>query len=70
MKESEREHQRKARLVALWQLRPNGKRTENDLILFYREMERRFPQLLDRRGGDPYQSLKSDLRRHIEQKKG
>jgi hypothetical protein len=68
MKESEREHQRKARLVALWQLRPSGKRTENDLAIFYRYLEKKFAHLLNRRCGDPYQSLKNELRQHIEQK--
>ena len=68
MKTSSRERERKAQLLSLWHQRPDGKRTEHDLALFYGEMERAFPHLLNRRGGDPYQALKSDLAGHIEEK--
>ena len=43
-----KDQERKARLLSLWNL-PDGKRTENDVVMFYGEMERRFPQLLNRR---------------------
>ena len=69
MKESDRERERKVQLLSLWQQRPVGKRTENDLALFYREMEAAFPPLLRRRGGDPYRNLMSDLRGLVEQHK-
>ena len=67
MKISSRE--RKAQLLSLWHQRPNGKRTENDVTVFYGEMEIAFPHLLSRRGGDAYRNLKSDLKGHIEEPK-
>jgi hypothetical protein len=59
----------KARLLELWWDRPRGKRTEQDVLAFYGELERLHPELLSRRGGDPYQTLKSDLAGHIEERK-
>jgi hypothetical protein len=53
---------RRACILSLWALRPDGKRTENDVVMFYSEMERRFPQLLNRRKGDPYQDLHGVLK--------
>jgi len=69
MKISQRERERKARLISLWLQRPDRKRTEQDVGVFYGEMERAFPQLLNRKGRDPYQYLKSDLAGHIEEPK-
>jgi hypothetical protein len=63
-------NERKARLLSLWLQRPESRRTENDLLIFYGDMERAFPHLLNRHGGDPYQKLKSELRGHIHEKKG
>ncbi len=60
-------HQKQLR--SLWRQRPDGKRTENDVIEFYGHMERTFPHLLNRRSGDPYQNLQSDLKDHIEERK-
>jgi hypothetical protein len=51
MKTSSRERERKAQLLSLWHQRPDGQRTENDVLGFYGEMERAFPQLLNRRSG-------------------
>jgi hypothetical protein len=68
MKDKDKE--RKAQILSLWSQRPDGKRTENDVPLFYGEMERVFPHLLDRkRGGDPYQNLHRDLKGHIEERR-
>jgi len=64
-----KDQDRTARLLSLWALRPDGKRTENDVVVFYREMEHRFPQLLNRRIGDPYQDLHRVLKPHIEERK-
>jgi hypothetical protein len=64
-----KDKERKTQLLSLWHQRPDGKRTENDVLAFYGEMERAFPQLLNRRGGDAYQNLKSDLQGHIEEPK-
>ena len=64
-----RREEREALLLSLWAQRPDGKRTENDVLAFYGEMERDFPHLLDRRKGDPYQNLHSDLKGHIEERK-
>jgi hypothetical protein len=58
--------ERRARLIQLWLLRPPGKRTENDVLAFYGELERTRPKLLSRAHGDPYQQLKVDLRDYIE----
>jgi hypothetical protein len=70
VKTSSRERERKAQLLSLWHQRPDGKRTENDVLGFYGDMERAFPKLLNRRsGGDAYQNLISDLRGHIEEPK-
>lgn len=60
------ERDRKAQLVALWLQRPAGKRREHDVLAFYGEMERSHPKLLNRRGGDPYQNLQTDLADNIE----
>jgi hypothetical protein len=60
---------RREQLISLWTRRPDGKRTENDVVDFYGEMERDFPRLLNRRHGDPYQNLHSDLKGHIEERK-
>jgi len=62
----DRERERMSQLLSLWQQRPDGKRTENDLALFYRDMETAFPHLLRRRGGDPYRNLINDLREWLE----
>jgi hypothetical protein len=64
-----RDKEKKAQLLFLWARRPDSKRTENDIFAFYGEMERAFPHLLNRRNGDPYQSLQSDLKGHIEERK-
>jgi len=64
-----RNKEQKAQLLSLWAQRQDGKRTENDIVAFYGEMERAFPHLLNRRNGDPYQSLQSDLKGHIEERK-
>lgn len=61
--------ERNAQLLSLWAQRPEGKRTEHDVAAFYREMERVFPRLLNRRNGDPYQNLHRDLKGHIEERK-
>ena len=63
-----KDQERRARLLSLWAQRPVGKRTENDVVVFYGEMERRFPQLLNRRTADPYQDLCSVLKGHIEER--
>ena len=65
MKDSER----RGKILALWLLRPSERRTETDALTLYRQLERAHPELLKRRGGDPYQSLMSDLEGYIEQSK-
>jgi hypothetical protein len=60
---------RREQLISLWTQRPDGKRTEDDVITFYGEMERDFPRLLNRRDGDPYHNLYRDLKGHIEERK-
>jgi hypothetical protein len=69
VKTGSRERERKAQLLSRWHQRPDGKRTEHDVTVFYGEMERAFPHLLSRRGGDAYRNLKSDLKGHIEEPK-
>ena len=69
MKISASERERKAQLLFLWSQRPDGKRTEDDILAFYGDMERAFPYLLDRRKEDLYKSLQSDLKGHIEERK-
>jgi len=64
-----RERERRAQILSLWQQRASGERTEEDVVVFYREMEGSFPHLLSRQGGDPYQSLQRDLKGYIEQAK-
>jgi hypothetical protein len=54
--------ERLALLRALWLQRPPNRRTENDVIIFYGELERTRPKLLKRTGGDPYRQLMTDLR--------
>lgn len=62
MKDSER----KGRMLTLWLMRPARKRREEDVLEFYGVLERLHPELLNRRGGDAYQNLISDLQGHIE----
>ena len=69
MKTGARERERKAQILSLWQQRASGQRTEKDVVTFYGEMERAFPNLLDRQDGDPYRNLVRDLKRYIEQDK-
>ncbi len=59
-------HARKQRLVALWQLRflPE-ERTEDKVSAFCEWLEKNHPQLLKRGHGDPCQQLKTDLRDFI-----
>lgn len=64
-----KDKERKEQLLSLWKQRPDGKRTERDVPAFYGEMERAFPQLLDRRRGDPYRNLYFVLKSHIEEQK-
>ena len=64
-----KQNERRAQLLSLWKQRADGKRTQNDVVAFYAEMERAFPRLLDRRKGDPYQNLQTDLKDQIEEKK-
>jgi len=55
------------RIVTEWLKRPRGKRTENDVLIFYGELANHKPHLLDfRASGDKYQHLKVILRNHIE----
>jgi hypothetical protein len=68
VKTGSRERERKAQLLSLWHQRPDGKRTERDVLVFYGEMERAFPHLLNRRGGDAYRNLISELQGHIEER--
>lgn len=69
VKRENRERERKMQLFSLWHQCPDGKRTEDDILAFYGEMERAFPHLLRRQGGDPYRDLVSDLRGHVDYKK-
>ena len=64
-----RRDEHKAQILSLWTKRPDGKRTEHDVLAFYGEMERDFPRLLNRRDGDPYQNLRRDLKGQIEERK-
>jgi hypothetical protein len=52
-------------VVSLWLQRPPDRQTENDVLVFYGDLERNRPELLGHRGGDPYQHLMADLRDHI-----
>ncbi len=56
---------RRAELVSLWLQRPPDKQTENDVFVFYGELEQNRPELLARKHGDPYLDLMADLRGHI-----
>jgi hypothetical protein len=54
-------------IVSEWLKRPDGKRTENDILTFYGELSQSKPYLLSfRASGDKYQVLKSILRHHME----
>jgi hypothetical protein len=66
---SRRERERIEQVLLLWHQRPDGKRTETDVLEFYAEMERRFPHLLNRRDGDPYRNLYRDLKDRIDERK-
>ena len=56
-----RDNERLRQLVPLWLERPENKRMEKDLIVFYGWLEQNRPELLKRRYGDPYQQLKVDV---------
>ena len=49
----------------MWLQRPEEKRTENQVLVFYGDLEKTRPELLKRGHGDPYQQLKVDLHGHI-----
>jgi hypothetical protein len=55
------------RIIQLWLKRPEDKRTGNDVLIFYGELEMAGWPMLDdfRPKGDKYQALKSVLRAHI-----
>ena len=61
MKEDERLRQ----LISLWLDRPEHRRTENDVVVFYRWLEEYHPELLKRRESDTYQQLNVDLQKYI-----
>jgi len=52
---------RKATLLYIWFKRPPEKRTANDLLKFYGELQQNNPQLVKHGHGDPYEQLKVDL---------
>ena len=63
MKESMRESERIHVVRQLWLERyPEGERTGHHVLLFNRWLEQNRPELLNRRYGNSYQHLKSDLR--------
>jgi len=55
------------RIIARWLQRSSDKRTGNDVLIFYGELEKDgWPLMEDfRPRGDKYQALKSVLRDHI-----
>jgi hypothetical protein len=62
MKKSTRESERIRMVRELWQERyPEGERTGHHVLLFNGWLEQNRPELLNRRHGDSYQQLKSDL---------
>lgn len=52
-------------MVSFWFDRPEHRRTENDVVIFYRWLEEYHPELLKRGESDPYPQLKVDLRKYI-----
>ena len=60
-----KEDDRLRQLISLWLDRPEHRRTENDVAVFYRWLEEFHSELLKRRESDPYQQLKVDLQKHI-----
>jgi len=57
--------ERLTQILSLWLKRPANKRTGNDLLIFYGELQRIRTEVLKHGHGDPYQQLKVDLRGHI-----
>ena len=55
------------RIIQRWLARPTDKRTGNDVLIFYGELETAGWPMLDdfSPNGDKYQALKSVLRDHI-----
>jgi len=54
-------------IINEWLKRPNGKRTEADILKFYGYLSKNRPSLLNFRTGikDKYQALKSILEKYI-----
>ena len=53
-------------LISKWLERPIDKRTENDILIFYGELEKQnSPFLSFKSSSDKYQMLKTILRNHI-----
>ena len=53
--------ERRRELRVLWFARPEGKQTGNDVLAFHGWLELNCPELLNRKGGDSFQNLKSEL---------
>ena len=62
-----RDRERRAQVLLLWLQRAPKKRSGNDVLIFYGELQRTRPELLKHGHGDPYQQLKSDLRGYIDE---
>jgi hypothetical protein len=57
--------ERLRQIIPLWLKRPQNKRTEDDVVIFYGWLEENRPEFLKRSGGDPYRWLHAGLRNHI-----
>jgi len=52
---------RLAQIRDLWLQRPSDKRTRNDVLAFYGELQQNHPDLLRHGHGDPYHHLQVEL---------
>ena len=60
-----KKNERDAEIIRRWLQRPQSERTMNDVFDFNNELQQKGSSLLYGIPGDPYQQLKSILRRHI-----
>lgn len=56
------EANRRARVRQLFEARPSSDHTESGILAFFAWLDKKYPDLLPRGPGDPFEKLKADLK--------